>query len=333
MRSRSKFIFRMIIVVVLVFASTLFACHDLILSVQDNKNSTIKAFKEEQYKVIWNSLKELQIESRNEVTKVSNDIEDDLLDLPENSFLKIQNDMSNGTFNETLHNIFVKNTENHNLNNINNHRNGIIIMYNDGYLEDFNYRRAKGENTGSRNWDDTISSSYNSDLEKNAIDKLLNRTSGIIALESYDLAGNKNHIKIKELNYNTLLNVYLNEGIEGLRNYQILVPYYITDIGDIFGVPDISQGIKVKNNKIIVVQEFNLYDQVMLNKSELFTNTAVDNIEEKYVNVFRWYYLIGFLMIMSVCLIIFIACFAYNSAVDHEEIQEKYKDINSENTL
>lgn len=336
MKSRSKFILRMIIIVVLVFSSALFAYHDLILSVQENRDKTIQSFKQEQCKIIWNSINELQDESKEQVSKVSKGIENDLLSLPHDEFFKIQSDMSNETYNKTLHSILMENTENQNLNNINNHRNGIVVMYNNGYLEDFNYRRVQQENKGSyRSWDDAISSSYNPDLEKNAIDKLLNRTSGIIAMESFDLVGNDDHIKIKELTYDTLFKVFEKEGIEGLRNYQILVPYYITDIGDIFGVPDTSQGMKVHNNKIIIVQEFNLYDQVMANKSELFTNDAIENIQDRYTNVFRWYYLVGFLMIISVCIIIFIACFAYNSAIEQEETVELYanKIQNMENTL
>lgn len=336
MKSRSKFFLRMIIIVVLVFSSALFAYHDLIVSVQENRDKTIQSFKQEQCKIIWNSITELQDESKDEVSTVSKEIEKDILSLPKDEFFKIQSDMSNGNYNKTLHDIFMENTENQSLNNINNHRNGIVVMYNDGYLEDFNYRRVQQENKGSfRGWDDAISSSYNPDLEKNAIDKLLNRTSGIIALESFDLVGNGDHIKIKELTYDTLFKVYEKEGLEGLRNYQILVPYYITDIGDIFGVQDTLQGMKVHNNKIIIVQEFNLYDQIMANKSELFTNDAINSIQDRYANVFRWYYLVGFLMIVSVCIIIFIACFAYNSAVEQEEITELYtsKIQDMENTL
>lgn len=47
---------------------------------------------------------------------------------------------------------------------------------------------------------------------------------------------------ITEMTYEQLKSVYVKEGITGLRNYQFLVPIYITDTGDIFGMMILLEG-------------------------------------------------------------------------------------------
>lgn len=323
MRSRSKFIIGIMIFVILAFSSSVFGYKNLITLVKENCQKTTEAFKEEQFKVLWSSLNNLQLQSEKEISKISEDIEKDILALSDEDLDKLHHDMTNNIHNQDLHEILMKNIEHQNLNGIKNHRNGVVVLSAEGYMEDFNYRRANlisdDHESSFREWDDIIKNSYNETLERNAIEKLLNRTSGIIALESYDLVGNDNHIKIKEMNYESLLRVFLAEGMEGLRNYQIFVPYYITDIGDIFGTPDISQGIKVDNNKIIVVQEFNLYDQIMMtDTSELFGNNEIENIASRYNELLRWLYIVGIILVTGVSGLIFYFCGIYNDIIERE---------------
>lgn len=327
MKSKSKFIMGMMILIIILFSSSVFAYKVIINTVKSNAEKTIEAMKEEQFKVIWFSLQNLQLQSEKEVSRISANIEEDILALPEDKLTRLQYDMTNNIHNDDLHDILMKNIENQKLNDINNHRNGLVVMSTKGYIEDFNYRRAKSvsthENNSFRVWQDSIENSYNKELEKNAIDKILNRTSGVIALESYDLVKNSDHIKIKEMNYESLLEVFLAEGMEGLRNYQIFVPYYITDIGDIFGIPDISQGIMVSNNKIIIVQEFNLYDQIMANQNEIFNDDQIKNLTDRYNNLLRLLYIFGIMLIMAVCGVIFYFCSLYNSIVEYEEREKQ----------
>ena len=189
----------------------------------------------------------------------------------------------------------------------------------DGYIEDFNYYRTTENSSNIRSWQESIDRSYNIDLENDAIDKLLNRNSGIIALESYNLIKNDNHIMINELTYKSLLNVFLEEGVNGLKNYQIFVPYYITDFGDIFGNPDIIHGSKIKNNKLIVVQEFNLYDQIMNRHDDLFNDIQIKQVINRYDEVLRLMQILGISLVASVTGLIFYLCNMYNDIVIDEE--------------
>lgn len=322
MKSRSKFIIGIMIFVILAFSSSVIGYRNIITLVEANCQKTVEAFKEEQFKVLWSSLNTLQLQSEKEISKISEDIEKDILALSDDQLSNLQYDMTNNIHNQDLHDILMKNIENQNLNNVKNHRNGIVVLSTRGFMEDFNYRRANltsdDHKSSFRVWEDSIKSSYNKELEKNAIEKLLNRTSGIIALESYNLTGNDNHIKIKEMNYESLLKVFLAEGMEGLRNYQIFVPYYITDIGDIFGTPDISQGIIVDNNKIIMVQEFNLYDQIMADTTKSFDDDQIKSVTARYNELLRWLHIVGILLITAVSGLIFYFCGIYNDIIERE---------------
>lgn len=310
----------MIFIIVLLFTASVFLYKNIIDKIVDNRQMTIESFKEEQFNVIWTSLENLQLQADKEITKISKNIEEDILSLSNEELVLLQSDMTNDTFNKTLHEILISNIKGVGFNDINNHMNGIVVMTNDGYIEDFNYYRASpSSNSNVREWQVDLDHSYNKELELDAIDKLLNRHSGIIALESYDLTKNENHIIIDEMTYDSLLNVYLDEGLNGLKNYQIFVPYYITDFGDIFGNPDILHGSKVDNNKLIVAQEFNVYDQIMNSQEDLFNTEQIQNVITRYNDLLRLLYIFGISLISAVLSLVIYLCNIYNTLVYHEE--------------
>lgn len=322
-----------ILVIACLFTASVFMYKTVIDKIVDNRQATIEAFKEEQFNIIWTSLETLQLQAEKEVIEISGQIENDILDLTPEDLKQLESDMNQNVLNQNLHDILSSNIKNKSLNGLKNHMNGIVVMTTDGFIEDFNYYRASDNDTNIRAWESSIEKSYNKKLESDAIDKLLNRNSGIIALESYNLIKNENHIMINELTYNSLLEVFLNEGIHGLKNYQIFVPYYITDFGDIFGTPDIIHGTKIHNNKLIVVQEFNLYDQIMNRHDELFNDNQIKLVIERYDEVLRLMYIFGISLITSVAALILYLCGVYNALVIKEEYEENYERINNEDSL
>lgn len=320
MKSQTKFMAITMIFIVIIFSSSTLLYKNIVSIAKTNLSETTESFRKQQFKLIWGSLEYLIAQAEEESKKVALAIEEDLRNLPEENLNRLQEDMTNQVINKDLHSILLKNIENKNFNNINNHRNGIIIMSLKGYIEDFNYRRADINNHNSivRDWESSLGISYNKELDADAIDKLINRSSGVIALESYDLTKDDNHILINELTYDSLLEVFCKEGISGLRNYQILVPSYITDTGDIFGTSDIVHGSKVDNHKLIVVQEFNLYDQIIINDNGIFNDEEINQTISRYNNLFRWLHSFGIVMIASVCALIFYMCGIYNRAIEYE---------------
>lgn len=309
-----------ILIIVCLFTASVFMYKFIVDKLVENSEMTKQSIKEEQFNIIWTSLENLQLEAEKDVTEISKNIESDLLNLSEEELLQLQEDMDNDILNHNLHEILNSNIRGISFNDVNNHMNGLVVMTTDGYIEDFNYHRAviSTEESIVRSWQVDIDKSYNKELEKDAIDKLLNRNSGVIALESYNLTKNENHIKIDELTYESLLKVFLTEGISGLRNYQIFVPYYITDFGDIFGNPDIMHGTKLDNNKLIIVQEFNLYDQIMENQDNLFNDKQIENVTARYDVILRLLYIFGISLITAIISLILYLCNIYNTLLYNE---------------
>ena len=328
MKTRSKLIATAMVFVIAIFSSSALIYNNIINIAKSNLEETKLSFKEQQFKLLWGSLDYLIAQAEESAEEISLNIEEDLRNLSEDKLKQLQEDMSNNVLNGDLHEILADNIKDKNFNGISNHRNGIVIMTSKGFIEDFNYRRAGSENSTAllRDWESGLSKSYNKALDADAIDKLLNRSSGIIALESYDLTKNSEHIKIEELTYDTLLEVYCKEGMDGLKNYQIFIPSYITDTGDVFGTDDIFHGTKVDNHKIIVVQEFNLYDQIIINDGGIFSNEEIDATDDRYQDLFRWLYMFGIGLIIAVCILIFYFCNTYNKLLELEIEEEENND-------
>lgn len=323
MKIKPKKLLGMMMTIIIIFAASAILYRNVIVTVEENLNMTIQEVKADRFELIWSSLTEFHKNAKQESDKIASNIEDDIMSLSQDELNQLQSDMDNNIINENFHNILMNNIENYRFNGIDNGQNGIIIMDSNGYLEDFNYRRAdKDSDNNSRSWQSNIDNSFNKELEKDSIDKLLNKTSGMIATESYNISHIDNHIMIDELTYETLLNVFLKEGIQGLKNYQILVPHYITNVGDIFGNPDIVHGVKLENHKIIVVLEFNLYDQLEV-KYQNNNNVNIEALTYRYNNLLRSLYIFGIILVLSVTLLILYLCSVYNSFVMHHELYDE----------
>ena len=153
---------------------------------------------------------------------------------------------------------------------------------------------------------------YNKELEEESIHRLLTHSNSIIATENTNTLG-KDHIKIDSMNYDSLKEVFVKEGIDGLKNYQFICPAYITETGDIFGQDDIVQGLRKPNHKIIVVQEFNLYDQLEKMGSALFDmEDHITYIREEYSVTQSIMYIMGLFYVASTVSLLFYFSHLYN---------------------
>lgn len=123
-----------------------------------------------------------------------------------------------------------------------------------------------------RTWDIEIDQHANKILAKQAIDSMLIMSDKVIFWE-YLPSDDPNHMMINTMSLDELKKVFDSEGINGLKTYEFLSISYMTSKGDIFGVPDVgSGGIKNVNDKVIVSQGFNLYDQLMKDHSNSLKN-------------------------------------------------------------
>ena len=117
-------------------------------------------------------------------------------------------------------------------------------------------------------WKNVYDRSMNPVRTKKIINSILRQSQDILFLEHLAVNANteetKHYILTKNATLNDLYILYQQNGINAFKNIQFLAPAYITPTGDIFGTEDISiYGEKNNNYKIIVVQTFNLYQQLM----------------------------------------------------------------------
>ena len=162
-------------------------------------------------------------------------------------------------FNNAIDNVYLNN---------NSENNRVFIADKTGILADKGF--IASTNKSSRDWDIEINSKNNINLAKTSVDIILSEQNSLAIWPSETTTKLIENNNISYPSMAELKNLYNRNGYNAFKNYNILVPSYITKDGDIFGVPDVNDhGIKNDNNKIIIVQEFNIYDSIAIHKGVL----------------------------------------------------------------
>lgn len=293
-------------------------------NIKASQENAITSLQEEIFERIYTYTLELQKQSYSQAKSVSKTVENHMRNGTD--LIQLKKDMDNGNFNQELHDIFKVSISGLSLNGIDNGRNGMFITSTEGILEDSYYKRTI--NKDKRDWESEISNSFNSKLQKYAIDKLLDHSNSLIITEPMNLLDRSddnynNHKLIEDCSYNTLKNMYFDEGINGFRNYQIIVPAYITDNGDIFGQEDISYGgIQNKTHKIIVIQEFNLYDQITKNYPDLKDTSNIEYLSKEHQQNLTLFYMIGLFWVGATLIIIIYFSNQYNMYIEKNKLDD-----------
>lgn len=160
-------------------------------------------------------------------------------------------------------------------------------------------------------WEELYQEQTNLDLTKKAVTSLLQQKNDILI---YWEPPNDDENKIiipPDMNIKTLHQLYDQYGLQVFKNIHFLAPAYITPTGDLFGIDDVSiYGEKNDNNKIIVVQTFNVYQQIMaryasdIAQINTFKNHIITHpINTLYINAI-FIILIVIIMFILVCFII-----------------------------
>lgn len=326
---------RLISVILFSLASfvTIIAVSDnVIQSIKDSRISAIEDVKKRDFAAIWWSITSNIEESEKRISEVATNIENDIrsnFDLDE-----LQQLLDNGDP-DTKHQlsvIFRNNIDGVYAGDVSNNRNSVIIL--EGYdtiVEDLFVdpeSREEGvelkdpSNPSLSKYKDTT---YNKELFLNAMRKIRTHSDQIIAMEPYNYIDGE-HEKLHEITYKKLEKIYLKEGVTGLRNYQFLVPVYITDSGDIFGQKDILNGVRQDNHKFIIIQTFNIYDQIMHNSPNFGDDNYIKRINARFGRILGAIYMMG-LAICTLIIFTLVHFFSlYNillSSVDDDDDDEK----------
>lgn len=158
---------------------------------------------------------------------------------------------------------------------------------------------------------------YNYELGYDAINRILSQNKEEIIFWEYLPNSNPNHKKLSSCSLESLKEIYMTEGLDGIKAYEFLTPVYINENTDIFGTQIINNlGSYDKDSRqIIVVQGFSLYDELMKQHktSLLLTEKQYDNliIQTTLIGIF------GFIL----TLVIFISITkVHNLAAELEEL-------------
>lgn len=283
------------------------------------KRENIELINTREFEEIYTYIEELSKQATKSAETVAENI---TKDLRKSNLVSIKKELDTYGYSKKLYNILNKNTESVCLNNIDNRRNGIILAMPNGILEDYYIIRGQREekDISLYEFDEYYKNAYNKTLTMNTIQSILTHsTNGLLVMESFCLPGTpEDHKLIGLANYDTLREVYLKEGLDGFKNYQFQAVEYITDTGDIFGQKDVVSGQIQNTYKIIIIQEFNVYDHL----HKLYPDMVDDqiNIENNLSDSYDWFniviILIAIIFIIAVIAIILLIMSIYSSYIN-----------------
>lgn len=309
--------------ILLIFGAAILLYSAVLSSVKNAKQSAMDQAKDTKFDLIWTQLQLSLEESYANAEIIAEHIERDIKTEFDLTDLKDALDTNDADAYRRLSKLVAKNIERISLNDIDNHRNSVMVMTGDGIiLEDYTIDLSTKIPAGD-NFNKYLDTSYNKELFLDALRKLKIHSEYIIAIENIDYTGNDDHIKVSDVNRNTLKQVFDAEGLAGLQNYEFMTPVYITDTGDIFGTKDIIGGIPQENHKFVIVQTFNLYDQIIRNDHEYADNDYEDSIIERYDDVLVMLYIFGIILVVAIA-----ACILYMMAL-YNFITDRYEDRDS----
>lgn len=253
------------------------------------------------------------------INEMYNNLEKELLDITVDLEISIISDYDNlddleKEFSKEdyshLYSIIEEKVKNTYLTPVKNDNNDLFVAVRDGIFMDYSisqipyYSDTKTEDF--RTWEEYINSSINPTLTRKAVDLILNQSNDVIFNQ---IDGDQSFYsqQLKELK-----KIYKEKGLEELKNFVFLVPAYITDDGDILGNLDIMYGHKYNTYKIILVQEFNIYDQLKVSYPSL-----VDEDRYKYLDIQQEQLIenqacLGMLIVLEVFACIVLSCIVFN---------------------
>lgn len=244
---------------------------------------------------------------------ISDNIEKELLEAYEGNLSELKYDIDNHKTDTKFANILNNNLKDKYI-NVENDNNDLFVANSDKIFIDKSLNCSK--NGQSRTWEIEKDMHYNKYLFTDALDKIINESDKLIAWEFLE-SRNKNHQMIKYASFNNLKNVFMQEGIEGLKTYEFLNPAYINTKEDMFGTDIVDNtGNKTNNYQLVVIQGFNLVDRLnqkygtQLKYYELKGQKIIDDyVQDKtYINM------VG-LLFMSLIFVTFVSIIKIQNSV------------------
>ena len=170
---------------------------------------------------------------------------------------------------------------------VNNRNNDIFICNKNGIVADYS-KEAESVYTFIPWGADTDIRPSTPSIKGEVLDKLLdpNDVNTIIFKD-----GNE-----KIYSMDDLKEVYINDGIEEFKNYNVLVPVYISS--DLKS-SSANYGTAMNDYSAIIVQEFNIYDQIMNMQPDLGKYSSTGFNENEMDEIISVLYMLGFCLLIG----------------------------------
>ena len=166
---------------------------------------------------------------------------------------------------------------------------------------------------------------YNIELSLNAIDMIKNQYKGLIIWQQD--APTLDIPKYSRMTIETLHDILLEYGLDGLESFEILIPEYITEYGNMFGDTDIPGSNTERDNKLILVQKLNIVDYIEYHYPEFATVFDSDQLIDEYD---RLTMMINIFIIIECLAMIAYACMFmvyYNHKITVDELETKIQEL------
>ena len=282
--------------------------------IQDRNNiaETEQALKEIEWEFVETVLREDYIAAESQAKMVAEDFHIKTEDAYANNKEALKNEMDHPLANisPAYLKILRDSISNKWLNNVQNDDNDLFVCNREGIVLDLSRTTAPTEFPNL--WENAISRHTNQQLAKAAIKDIFDQTKEIIYWDTRpdDAESVITYDKIEKPSIEALKANYMKYGLESLRYIQFLAPAYITDTGDIFGVDDIDvYGVRHDDNhKLVVVQTFNLYDQLTNHNAaviERFNTFKEKSIGDRLVSLTERSFFITLVIILVIIMVYF----------------------------
>lgn len=254
-------------------------------SIQNYEGSLWEAF--------YSNLKNAQEFGRFAITNCSKEIQKDIysdLDMNKLKF-SLENNVYYPEFDLILRNAFQDNIFTLRSYNINRNRNSIFVLCNGKIVANYSYDGMYGIVykddliiEGNDIKDIITNRFYNKRLSLNALDKIEKHSSDLIVWQE-SIPNNANDKVYTSFDWSTIKEIFQTKGIDGFASYEILIPTYITDYGNIFGEYDNNNG--EANNKLIIVQKLNIKDYftALMPSMDMVSFNRLNEMKNIYSNI------------------------------------------------
>ena len=243
---------------------------------------------------------DVEAKSTAQLKDISRNITDEIYDTFD--MVALQEQMTSGNYPQNLKDVFRKNIINVcTISGLDSQYNNVFICNSDGIIADFS--KVYASEKDARTWDYEYSKSVNPEMLKSTINHILNQNITTYFVEEIqypdDYNEEDNH-KYTTMTENDLVAIYDQYGLDGLKQYNFFVPVYVMENNDIFGTNDIDNGVRIKNNKFIIIQRYNLYDYIKKYNLDTNLETLTAQNFERLASVIYLYIIVNIICVLVV---------------------------------